>query len=90
MKGYSYAFAVLVLGTLATTAGLPAPDQAPKKGGLTSASGTVTHGGQTTATHGQAPKSGGRPSASGKAGDRGPGGGKGSSSINGTGMGARH
>ncbi len=49
------------------------------------------------AAQGQAPKKGGQPSAVGKAGQGQapknggqPGGGKGSSSVNGTGMGARH
>ena len=88
MKAYGYVLVVLVLSTVTATAGQAAPGQAPKKGGLTSASGRATHGG--AATPGQAPKNGGPASASGKAGGQQPGGGKGSSSINGTGMGAQH
>jgi len=79
---YGYVLAVLVLGTVATNVGLAAPGPAPKQGGP---------GGGTVATKagpaapGPAPKNGGLPSASGKVAGQEPGGGKGSSSINGTG-----
>jgi hypothetical protein len=39
MKMYGYVCAVLVLGTVATKAGLAAPGQAPKPGGPIAASG---------------------------------------------------
>ncbi len=78
MKIYGYVFVVLVLSTVATTAPHAAAGPAPKNGGRATASGRA---GQT---------GGGLPSPSGKAGGQQPGGGKGTSSINGTGMGPRH
>jgi hypothetical protein len=81
MKVYGYVFVLLVLSTGAATAGQAAQGQAPKNG-RPSAAGTTPRGGP--ATQGQAVKNGGLPSASGKAGRQEPGGGKGSSAINGT------
>jgi hypothetical protein len=43
-----------------------------------------------SAASGPLPRNGGRSTASGKAGGQQPGGGKGTSSVNGTGMGPRH
>ena len=86
MKAYAYLLVVLVLSTVAnagqTQQGQAAKNRAP------STSSKTTQGGQTT--QGQAPKNGGLPGASSKAEGQGPGGGKGSSSINGTGMGTQH
>jgi hypothetical protein len=87
MKAYGYVFVVLVLSTVAANAGQTSQGQAPKNR-APSVSSKTTQGGQTT--QGQAPKNGGLPGASSKAEGQGPGGGKGSSSINGTGMGTRH
>jgi hypothetical protein len=81
MKVFGYLFVVLVLSTVAANAGQAPQGQAPKNR-APSASSKTTHGGQ--ATQGQFPKNGGLPSASGKAGRQEPGGGKGSSAINGT------
>ena len=81
MKVFSFLFVLLVLSAGAATAGQAAPGQPPKNG-RPSAASTTPRGGP--ATQGQAPKNGGLPSASGKAGRQEPGGGKGSSAINGT------
>jgi len=87
MKAYGYVFVLLVLSTGAATAGQAAQGQAPKNERPSTAS-TTPRGG--SATQGQALKNGGLSRASGKAGRQDPGDGKGSSSINGTGMRTRH
>jgi len=102
MKAYGYLFVVLVLSTVAANDGFAAQAQASRNEGRPGASGkaVATNGGHPA--RGQAPKHGGLPGAVGKTGGEGPGGGKGSSSINGTeiradsasingtGMGAQH
>ena len=88
MKAYGYVFVVLVLSTVAANAGQTSQGQAPKNRVPSTSSKTTQGGGQTT--QGQAPKNGGLPGASSKAEGQRPGGGKGSSSINGTGMGTQH
>ena len=86
MKAYAYLLVVLVLSTVANAGQTPQGQAAKNRAPSTSSK--TTQGGQTT--QGQAPKNGGLPGASSKAEKQGPGGGKGSSSVNGTGMGTQH
>jgi hypothetical protein len=90
MKTAGSLLLVLVLSTVAANGAFAAPGAAPAHEELPSASGKAraTHGGH--AARGQIPTNGRLPGALVKVGGEGPGGGKGSSNINGTGMGARH
>ena len=84
-----YLVVVLVLSMVAANAGHAAPGPAPKNVAPPTASGKAAAP-AGRATQGQAPKSGG-PSGSGTTGGpQGPGGGQGSSAVNGTGMGPQH
>ncbi len=86
MKIVGIVFVAIVLGTPAAIGGSAVPGQVSKHGGGVGAPGKAAEPGPRG---GHASKNGG-PSATSKAGKQGPGGGKGSSGINGTGIGARH
>ncbi len=89
MKTYAYVAVALVLSTVAAHGVSAAPSQTPKQGSPSAPrNAVVTHGGP--AARGQITTNGRLPGALGKLGGEAPGGGKGSSSINGTGMGAHH
>ena len=87
MKMYGYVCAVLVLGTVAANTGFAAQGPAHKPGGAGGGRVATKAG---PAAQGPALKNKGPIAASGQAGRQAPGGGKGSSSINGTGIGAKH
>src|SRR5262249_52297388 len=88
MKAYGYVFVVLVLSTVAANAGQTPQGQAPKNRAPITSSKTTQGGGQTTQR--EPPKNGAMPRESSRAEGQRPGGGKDSSSINGTGMGTQH
>ena len=93
MKLYWYTCLAFALSTALAQAAPsthgPAPDSGQRP--LAGRAGAAAQGSAPkSAGLGAAPKSGGLPSPSGKAGRPEPGSGKGSASLNGTGLGAKH
>ena len=90
MKAYRSLWVALVLSTVAASDGLAAPEPPPRHVAPPSSAGKVAVTHESHAAPGDAAKTGERPGAVGNRQTQTPGGGKGTSSINGTGIGARH